>query len=85
MQQNNIRSRFSPVSIDGTGPLPRTARGNRYLLTVVDRFTKWSEAIAVPDATAKTITKAPRLGFFISVLQLAVPRSNIELYFRLRT
>lgn len=37
---------------DFIGPLPVTNRGNRYILVVMDYFTKWAEAFPVPDQTA---------------------------------
>jgi transposase InsO family protein len=38
-------SRFSHVHLDLVGPLPRSNSGQAYLLTVVDRSTRWAEAI----------------------------------------
>ena len=32
--------------------------GNRYLVTLLDNFTKWPEVVPVPDATAKTVASA---------------------------
>jgi hypothetical protein len=45
---------FQLINIDVTGPLTTTKRGNRYLIVVVDQFSKWIEAIATPDFTALT-------------------------------
>ena len=42
------------LSIDVLGPLPKTSRGNQYILVVADAFTKWTEAYAIPNQTAKT-------------------------------
>ena len=44
--------------MDIVGPLPRTSRGNRYILTVVDHFTKHAEAYALPDQEAPTVVRA---------------------------
>ena len=41
-------------SIDVLGPLPRTPRGNKYILVVMDYFSKWVEILPVPDHTAET-------------------------------
>ncbi len=43
---------FQRLSVDFVGPLPRTKKGNKYILTVRDTFTKWAEAFPVPAATA---------------------------------
>lgn len=43
------------VGIDLVGPLPRTAQGNRYIVTLVDYFSKWPEAEAIPDKSATSV------------------------------
>ena len=40
------------------GMLPETAKGNKYILTMVDSFTGWVELIPIPDKTSKTVAKA---------------------------
>ena len=45
------------VSIDVTGPHPRSRRGNCYLLTIVDHFSKWSDAFPIPNHTATTVAR----------------------------
>lgn len=42
------------LATDILGPLPLTPRGNRYILTITDYFTKWVEVFPVPDQTATT-------------------------------
>ncbi|GFV08869.1 retrovirus-related Pol polyprotein from transposon 412 [Trichonephila clavipes] len=49
--------RFSHIHIDIVGPLP-PSDGFQYLLTMIDRFSRWPEAVPIPDTSAKTISRA---------------------------
>ena len=51
------KSRFAHVHLDIVGPLP-PSRGSRYLLTMVDRFSRWPEVVPLADIQAQTITDA---------------------------
>src|SRR5256886_14567823 len=47
-----MQTLFFQVGIDFVGPLPKTARGNRYILVAMDYLTKWPEARPLPLANA---------------------------------
>jgi transposase InsO family protein len=45
------------VSLDVVGPLPVTDSGNKYLLTFVDHFTRFCEAIPMPTQEAEVLAR----------------------------
>jgi hypothetical protein len=47
-------SPFARVNIDFLCAMQTSKRGNKYMLVFVDHFTKWPEAVAVPDQKAET-------------------------------
>jgi transposase InsO family protein len=55
-------ARFQHIHIDIVGPLP-PAENMSYLLTIVDRFSRWPEAIPMPDITANTTVKSLMSGW----------------------
>ena len=46
------------VHLDILGPLVQSDAGNRYVLMMVDQFTKWVECIPLPDQTAERLAEA---------------------------
>lgn len=45
-------------SLDLVGPLTETEKGNVYILTAEDVFTRYPVAVPIPDKTAETVAKA---------------------------
>ena len=52
------------VHLDFMGPLPKTKKGNEYVLMKVDQFTKWTECIPLPSQTAEITAQAAINEFF---------------------
>ena len=45
------------IAIDVMGPLPETARGNKFIVVIRDYFTKCMEAFTTKDYKVETIAK----------------------------
>ena len=48
---------FQHIGVDVVGPFPTSQRGNVYILTIVDHFTRWAEAIPMAEQTSKCIAQ----------------------------
>ncbi|GBM68306.1 Transposon Ty3-I Gag-Pol polyprotein [Araneus ventricosus] len=57
LQRYNVGAPFERMTLDILGPFPVTTKGNRYVLVLMDYFTKWPEAIPIPDQEASTVAE----------------------------
>ena len=53
----NRATMWSTVACDFFGPLPRTQRGNLYILVGIDHFSRWPEAVATRAATSEVVVE----------------------------
>ena len=53
-----VGHRWDRVAMDLLDMSVTTARGNRYVLVIVDCFTRWTEAFPLPDKTAQSVADA---------------------------
>ena len=63
------------IQIDILGPLPETNRGNKFVAVVVDMYTKWPEAYALPDQKAETVAQAVMDNF---ICRFGCPRGVLS-------
>ena len=54
---------FSRIIIDIVGPLPRTKKGNKYLLTIMDQFSRYPEAIPLKNQSSEEVADALLIFF----------------------
>ena len=54
---------FDQLALDIVGPLPKTSRGHRYILVMVDYATRYPEALPLRAATAKAVARELMLLF----------------------
>ncbi len=63
------------VSLDIVGPLPATERGNKYILTFVDHFTRFCEAVPIVRQDTEAIAR----GIVTRIItQLGVPKKVVN-------
>jgi hypothetical protein len=64
IQVSLVGEPWERVSVDITGPHPRSSRSNQYILTLVDHFSKWAEAIPLANHTAPVVARALMVHVF---------------------
>ena len=52
-----VTSRFRTVHMDLVGPLKRTKRSREYILTMMDRFSRWLVAVPLTNIRAETVAQ----------------------------
>ncbi|MEG0619293.1 MAG: reverse transcriptase domain-containing protein [Bacilli bacterium] len=52
-----LKGPFSRIHMDVIGPLPKTEKGNKYIVIAIDSTTRWPEAKAIKKKTAHEISK----------------------------
>ena len=55
MKQYNVGAPFERITLDVAGPFPEIVSGNKYILVVMDYFSKWPEVFAILNQEATTI------------------------------
>jgi transposase InsO family protein len=58
MRQYNVGAPFERIAMDVVGPFPKSDNGNKYVLVVMDYFSKWPEAYPLPNQETRTIADA---------------------------
>ena len=58
LQTHTPGERNEKVAIDLMGPFNLSARGNLYIAVIIDHFTKYARAVALPNKRAQTVAEA---------------------------
>ena len=89
LQPTLVGEPWERVSVDITGPHPRSSRQNQYILTCLCNFSKWAEAIPIANHTANTVARAlmthvfSRFGAPVHLLTDRGPEFESELFTQL--
>lgn len=57
LQLYNVGAPWERIALDIAGPFPVTEAGNKYVMVVMDYFTKWPEVFAIPNQEASTVAE----------------------------
>ena len=57
MQKYLVGAPLERVAIDIMGPLPKSNKGNFYILVMGDYFTKWVDAVPIRNQKATTVAQ----------------------------
>lgn len=55
LQQYLVGIPFERIAMDVVGPFPSSIKGNRFILVIMDYFSKWPEAYPIPNQEATTV------------------------------
>ena len=55
LREVTVSQPMERIAMDVAGPFPKSAGGNKYILVVVDYFTKYAMAMAMPDQKSETV------------------------------
>ena len=75
LQTFTAKEPFDMVAIDLVGPLPTTRRGNRYILTGIDRFSRFVRLIPLQTITGENVAVEFRANW---ILKHGVPRQILS-------
>jgi len=70
-----VGSPWERIGVDVTGPYPRSSKGNVYIITAFDHFTKYAFAMPVRNHEATTVARFLVDKIFI---QFGVPRQLLS-------
>jgi hypothetical protein len=84
MHQCTVGALFKKIVINVVGPFPWSNEGNRYLLIIMDYFTKWPEVYAIPNQEASTVAEGLVANFFCHFRVPRELRSDQSLNFESR-
>ena len=64
LQSMQVGAPFERLSVDLTGPHPRSSRGHTYILTIMCHFSKWGDAFPLRNKEAVTVARVLVDQFF---------------------
>lgn len=63
MRHYDVGLPMEEISLDLMGPFPESSAGNKYVVVLVDSFSKWVEAYPIPNIEAKTVAEKVVMEF----------------------